>query len=102
MAIGIKPKLSQVFPNLTPMSTSGCDIPFFNLLESVVSILMKHSPWMHIIIKYVRRILFYQLRRTGKIRYVRSTDAANKLAVSFVISRLDYCNSFLASIPDHK
>ena len=28
MAIGTRPKLSQVIPNLAPMSISGCDIPF--------------------------------------------------------------------------
>ena len=31
-----------------------------------------------------------------------STYAANKLAVSFILSRLDYCNSLLAGIPDYK
>ena len=28
VAIGIRFKLSQVIPNLTPMSISGCDIPY--------------------------------------------------------------------------
>ena len=28
MAIGTRSKLSQVIPNLAPMSISGCDIPF--------------------------------------------------------------------------
>ena len=53
-------------------------------------------------IKYLCRILFCQLRRTGKIRSFLSTDAANKLAVSLILSRLDYCNSLLAGLPDNK
>ena len=36
----------------------------------------------------------------GKIRHFFSTDAANKLAVSFI--RLYYCNSLLANLPDNK
>ena len=43
-----------------------------------------------------------QLRRLGKIYPFLSTDAANKLAVSFVLTRLDYCNSLLAGLPDNK
>ena len=48
------------------------------------------------------RILFCQLRRLGKTRPFLSTDAANKLAVSFALTRLDYCNSLLAGLPDNK
>ena len=53
-------------------------------------------------IKYLCRIFFCQLRRIGKIFSLLSTDAANKLAVSLILSRLDYCNSLLAGIPDNK
>ena len=47
-------------------------------------------------------ILFCQLRILGKIRPFLSTDAANKPVVSFVLTRLDYCNSLLAGLPDNK
>ena len=50
---------------------------------------------MDVHIKHLCRILFCQLRRLGKIHPFLSTDAANKL-VSFVLTRLDYCNSLLA------
>ena len=36
MAIGTRSKLSQVIPYLAPMSISGCDIPFSQLLETLV------------------------------------------------------------------
>ena len=57
---------------------------------------------MDVHIKHLCRILFCQLRRLGKIRPFLSTDAANKLAVSFILTRLDYCNSLLAGLPDNK
>ena len=57
---------------------------------------------MDVHIKHLCGILFCQLRRLGKIRPSLSTDAAHKLAVSFVLTRLDYCNSLLAGLPDNK
>ena len=54
----------------------------------------------HII--YLHCILFCQLAELEKIHSFLSTDAANKLAVSLVLSRLDYCNSLLAGISDNK
>ena len=53
-------------------------------------------------IKYLCHILFCQLCRIGKIRSFLSTDTTNKLAVSLILSRLDYCNSLLAGIPENK
>ena len=52
--------------------------------------------------KHLCCILFCQLCRLGKIRPFLSTDVANKFAVSFVLTRLDYCNSLLAGLPDNK
>ena len=104
MAIGIRSKLSQVIPNLAPMSISGCDIPFSQSVRNLGFYLDKTLS-MDAHIKYLCRILFCQLRqlrRIGKIHSFLSTDAANKLAVSLILSRLDYCNSLLAGLPDNK
>ena len=45
---------------------------------------------------------FCRLRRLGKTRPFLSTHATNKLAVSVILTRLDYCNSLLAGLPDNK
>ena len=101
MAIGTRSKLSQFIPNLTSIAISGCDIP---LSESVrnTGFCLDEMLSMDAHIKYLCRILFCQLRRIGKNRSFLSTDAANKLAVSLILSRLDYCSSLLAGIPDDK
>ena len=44
---------------------------------------------MDVHIKYLCGILFCQLRRLGEIRPFFFTDAANKLTVSFIFTRLD-------------
>ena len=101
MAIGTRSKLCQVIPNLAPTSISGYDIPFSQSVRNL-GFYLDETLSMDAHIKYLCRILFCQLRRIGKIRSFLSTDAANKLAVSLILSSLDYCNSLLAGIPDNK
>ena len=101
IAIGTKSMINQVTPNLTPVSISGYDIPFSQSARNL-GVFIDETLSMDVHIKYLRRILFCQLRRLGKICPFLSTDAANKLAVSFILTRLDYCNSLLAGLPDNK
>ena len=101
IAIGTKCMINQVTPNLTPVSISGYDIPFSQSARNL-GVFIDETLYMDVHIKYLCRILFCQLRRLGKIRPFLSIDAANKLAVSFILTRLDYCNSLLAGLPDKK
>ena len=96
-----QPMINQVTPNLTPVSISGYDIPFSQSARNL-GVFIDETLSMDVHIKYLCRILFCQLRRLGKIRPFLSTDAANRLAVSFILTRLDYCNSLLAGLPDNK
>ena len=101
IAIGTKPKISQVTLSLTPVSISGHNIPFSQSVRNL-GVFIDETLSMDVHIKHLCCILFCQLHRLGKIRPFLSTDAANKLAVSFVLTRLDYCNSLLAGLPDNK
>ena len=100
IAIGTKPKISEVTLSLTPVSISGHNIPFSQSVRNL-GVFIDETLSMDVHIKHLCRILFSQLRRFGKFRPFLSTDAANKLAVSFVLTR-DYCNSLLAGLPDNK
>ena len=63
--IGTRSKLSQVIPNLAPMSISGCDIQFSQSVRNLAFYLDEMlSIDAHI--KYLCRILFRNLRRIGK------------------------------------
>ena len=101
IAIGTKPKISQVTPSLTSVSISGHNIPFSQSVRNL-GVFIDETLSIDVHIKHLCRIVFCQLRRLGKIRPFLSTDAANKLAVSFVLTRLDYCNSLLAGLPANK
>ena len=48
------------------------------------------------------RSCFYQLRRIKSIRRSLPTSTAIQLVNSFVISRVDYCNSLLAGLPKYQ
>ena len=42
---------------------------------------------------------FYQIRRLRPIRHLVSREVLTQLVTSLVLSRLDYCNAVLASLP---
>ena len=52
-------------------------------------------------ISSVCRICYLELRRISAIRHYLSEDVTKKLLCAFVLSRLDYCNSFLAGCPKY-
>ena len=48
------------------------------------------------------RSVFLELHRIGHLRRHLTVDATKKLISSFVLSRLDYCNSLLAGLPENR
>ena len=106
MAIAPRSKLSQVIPNLDPMSISGCDIPFSQSVRNL-GFYLDETLSMDAHIKYLGRILFCQLAEletsAPSCQLMLPTNLLFLLlAVSLILSRLKYCNSLLAGIPDNK
>ena len=83
------------------MFICGCDIPFCQSVR-YLGFTLDETISMDAHIKYLCRSLFCQLCKNERICSFLSTDAANKLAVSLILSRLDYGNSLLAGISDNK
>ena len=46
------------------------------------------------------QIAYREIRRISSIRQYLTTDATKTLVTSYILSRLDYCNSLLAGCPD--
>ena len=65
IAIGTKPKISQVTLSLTPVSISGHNIPFSQSVRNLGVFIDETLP-MVVYIKHLCRILFCQLRRCGQ------------------------------------
>ena len=51
-------------------------------------------------ISYLRKICYLELRRISQIRQYLTEEATTKLVCTFILPRLDYCNSLLAASPD--
>ena len=66
IAIGTKPKISQVTFSLTPVSISGHDIPFSQSVRNL-GVFIDETLSMNVHIKHLCHILFCQLCRLGKI-----------------------------------
>ena len=96
--IGTRSKLKQV-SSVQSLRIAGCHISFADkvrnrgvFLDSTLSFDVQNN--------HLWGALYLQLRRLSQIRQHRSTDAADKLAGSFILSRLDYCNAPLGGLPD--
>ena len=101
IAIGTKPKISQVTLSLTLVSISGHNILFSQSVRNL-GVFIDDTLSTDVHIKHIRHNLFCQLFRLGKIHHFLSTDADKKLTVSFILSRLDFCNFLLAGLLDNK
>ena len=99
LCVGSKKKLEQV--TTTSLSFANTTIAFSETVRDLGVHLDSHLN-MDSHIDHLCKTLYFFLRRLGKIRQYLSVSAANKLAVSFILSRLDYCNSLLIGLPDSK
>ena len=82
IAIGTKPKISQVTLSLTPVSISGHSIPFSQSVRNL-GVFIDETLSMDVHIKHLCCILFCQLRRLGTIRPFLSTDVAQQTCCFF-------------------
>ena len=99
IAIGSKSKLKQVSTN--SMAFQDCEIKFTESVRNL-GVFLDESLSMEMRVNQLCTVLYFQLRRISKIHSFLTVDTANTLAVAFILSSLDNCNSLLAGLPDHK
>ena len=96
---GTKHKLSQI--PVSTMLISDCHLSFSPSVKNL-GIFLDQTLSTETQINQLCKVIYFQLRRLAKIRSFLTTEAANKLAVSLILSRLDYCNSVLSGLPQEK
>ena len=96
---GSKSKLKQVSTN--SMVFQDCEIEFSES-ERNLGVFLDESLSMEMQVNRLCKVICFHLRKISEIRSFLNVDPADTLAVAFILSRLDYCNSLLVGLPDHK
>ena len=99
ISIGSKSKLKQISTN--SMVSQDCEIVFSQLVQNL-GVLLDESLLVEMPVNQLHEVWHFQLCRISKIRSFLTADATNTLSVAFILSRLDYCNSLSAGLPEHK
>ena len=100
MPVGTKAKLKSV-PETSSLTLSGSTIPFSYKVRNL-GVYLDSNLSMDQHVNFLCRSVFLELRRIGHLRRHLTVDATKKLVSSFVLSRLDYCNSLLAGLPKNR
>ena len=101
IAISAKSKIRQVAHNRTTMSISGDKIPFSQSPRNL-DFYLDETLSLDARMRHLCRISLCRLCRTEENAYLDLCDAANKLAVSFMLSGLYCCNSIVADLSENK
>jgi len=97
MPAGIKSILNTI--SVDSINIVGNRIPYKPSVK-YLGVKIDQSLSMHDQISSICRTAFMELRRIAIIRSYLSIDACTKLVLALITSRLDYCNSILAGLPD--
>jgi len=97
MAISTDERLRQL--QVSSIEVSGCTIRFAESVRNL-GVFLDKTLSMDAHVKFLSRVLNFQLKRLSKLRPFLTTDAANKLALAFILSRLDFCNSLFAGMTE--
>ena len=100
MPVGTKAKLKSV-PQTSSLTLPGSTMPFSYKVRNL-GVYLESNLSMDQHVNFLCRSVFLELRRIGHLRRYLSVVATKKMVSSFVLSRLDYCNSLLAGLPENR
>ena len=72
-------------------------VPDLGVLKLLIDSELSMKQHVHKIVS----ICYYQLRRLKQVRHILGPDIAARLVSAYIASRLDYCNSVLAGLPQN-
>jgi hypothetical protein len=96
LVIGTRQKVTSI--TSTNLQLDDATVHFFKTDKSL-GIYLDSTLSLQPHISFIIKTCFFHLRRIAAIRRYLTREACVKLVISFILSRLDYCNSLLAGIP---
>ena len=87
--------------NISSITVCGEPITTVNAVKNL-GVIIDSNLSMDKHISHIRKVCYLELRKIAQLRPYLTTEATNKLVCSFMTSRLDYCNSLLAALPETK
>ena len=95
-ALLISSKTSCNLPH--SLSVCGTPVPIVSSARNL-GVMFDSSAAMKTQINKVCQACYLEIRRIGSIRHFLTTEATKVLVTSLILSRIDYCNSLLAGLP---
>ena len=80
----------------------GSDRVSFTNKAKNLGVVLDSSLSMDSQINHISKVTYLEIRRLGHLRSYLDIKEASTLASAFILSRLDYCNSLLAGLPNDK
>ena len=80
----------------------GSDRVSFTKKAKNLGVVLDSSLSMDSQINHISKVTYLEIRRLGHLRSYLDIKEASTLASAFILSRLDYCNSLLAGLPNDK
>lgn len=110
-----KLKMNEEKTEIIPISTSqklnsvnvgtiiiGNDLVPFSKKAKNLGVLLDNDMSMESYVNHICKVAYLELRRIGHIRQYLDVKETATLVSSFILSRLDYCNSLLAGVNNEK
>jgi len=96
----MKIKLRAVTSSVSSVSVAGVDLPVANDIK-VLGVVLDRCLSFHKHISVVVRSCNYHAQAIRHIRHLLTTELAQTLVCSLILSRIDYCNAVLHGAPSY-
>ena len=99
MILGKPSSLKKINENVNMILNGSTIIPTEKVKN--LGVVFDHELDMNAQVNSLCKTMFFSIRKIGMYRKYMTQDVAEKLVVSLVLSRMDYCNCLLVGLPDY-